>query len=84
MNKYDDGKYKRISKAAAKKLFEQGKTFYIQSCNMRPENVWQSAYEVEPQRIIEDGDTFTDFVNSYRYYNSDHERGYYPAFYIRS
>jgi hypothetical protein len=34
---------KQISKAKAKKLFAEGKTIYLQSSNMRPFGVWQTA-----------------------------------------
>jgi len=83
MNRYTIDGYERISKAAARKLFDQGKTFYIQSCNMRPVNVWQSAYEINPEQCKENGDSFSDVVNSYEYYNTDSQRGRYAAFYIK-
>ena len=70
MDNYTVDGYKRISKAAARKLFDQGKTFYIQSCNMMPVNPWQSAMEIAPERYYEDNIPFDSMVNNYENYNT--------------
>ena len=44
---------KRINKRIARKLFEQGKEFYMQSCNMHFNSMWQSAYCVTADNINE-------------------------------
>ena len=83
MNNYTVDGYKRTSQPAARKLFEQGKTFYIQSCNMMPINPWQSAHAVDPQHCKDNDYTFDNFVNNYEYYHTDNERGLYSSFYIK-
>jgi len=83
MNAITMNGYERISKAKARKLFEQGKTIYIQSCNMTPVNPWQSAHEIDPAHYKEENYSFDSMVNNYEYYNTDCERGYYAAFYVK-
>lgn len=67
----------RINKTAARKLFNEGKEFWITPCNMRPEcgllmlESWQSQFG-----------SFDKLYNNFVYYNCDNERGRYPAFYV--
>lgn len=69
---------KRINKWAARKLFKEGKTFWITACNMRPE------YGVLMEAGTYDNETidFDTFINSFTYYCCCTETGRYPAFYI--
>ena len=83
MNAITMNGYQRISKAKARKLFAAGKTFYIQSCNMKPVNPWQSAMEIDSGHYKEESWSFDMVVNDYEYYNTDYERGYYAAFYVK-
>lgn len=76
--------YTRISKAAARKLYNKGEAFYIQSCNMTPVNPWQSAVEVDGEKYYEDNIPFESMVNNFEHYNTDYERGYYASFYVKA
>lgn len=70
--------YTRIRKPAARKLFAEGKSFWIVPCNLRPEF-----------GLLINGDTlhstswedFEKFLNCFIYYNCNNECGRYPAFY---
>jgi hypothetical protein len=82
----------KINKPKARKLFNEGKPFYVQSCNMTPINPWQSAYLYDSDNIQDwknhcnmlqtTTPAFDSLVNNYEYYNCDHERGRYSSFYI--
>lgn len=68
---------KKINKATARKLWEQGKEFWMCACNMRPEcgNLIQPQYH-------KDFASFNVLYNNFCYYNCNSETGRYPAFYI--
>lgn len=72
----------RVQKKTAKKLFTQGETIYLQSSNFVPFGVWTQAI---PIKRNEDGilRKFEDIVNSFEYYNTSYEQGYYTSFYIK-
>jgi len=75
------GVVKQINIRTAKKLFESGKEIFMQSSNMRFENVWQ-----QPFNFIKDqsnGESFETICNSYKYYNCDNYRGKYIHFFAR-
>lgn len=68
----------RINKRVARKLFNEGKTFWITACNMRPEcGLLMNAGTYENELV-----DFDTFVNSFTYYICCNETGRYPAFYI--
>lgn len=69
---------KKVNKATARKMYKAGKAFWITACNMRPE----CGLYMQPSWIQSgfSGD-FDRMINNFIYYNCDHERGYYPAFY---
>lgn len=68
----------RINKRVARKLFNEGKTFWITACNMRPERgLLMNAGTYENELV-----DFDTFVNSFAYYCCNNETGRYPAFYI--
>lgn len=68
----------RINKRVARKLFNEGKTFWITACNMRPEcGLLMKAGTYENERV-----DFDTFVNSFTYYICCNATGRYPAFYI--
>ena len=62
---------------------ERGETVYLLSCNMRPNNMWQSPCPVNKNKDVYDS-TFENVINDYRYYNCDNERGKYPIFFIKA
>lgn len=73
----------QISKQRARRLYEQGKTIYLQSCNMRFNTMWQSACPISHETRAWDNQSFDSIVNEYTYYNCDHERGKYPNFFVK-
>jgi hypothetical protein len=69
---------KKINKAAARKLYAEGKPFWIVACNLRPQCgilIGSSSFE----RMADV--PFDTMVNSYEYYNCTNETGRYAAFY---
>jgi hypothetical protein len=73
----------QIAKQRARRLYEQGKTIYLQSCNMRFNTMWQSACPINISDKWSDADSFDGIVNDYVYYNCDHERGKYPNYFVK-
>ena len=70
---------KKINKATARKLYNEGKKFWITACNMRPEyGILIGSLSFEQMA----GVSFDAMVNSFSYYNCDNERGRYPAYYV--
>lgn len=70
----------QIQKRTAKKLFENGETIYLQSCNFRPFGCWSQAIDINKERA--ENDIFEDIVNSFEYYNcANSETGLYTTFY---
>lgn len=70
---------KKITKVTARKLYNEGKEFWITACNMRPEaGVLIGSMSFERMADI----PFDTMVNSFTYYNCDNERGRYPAYYV--
>lgn len=70
---------KKINKSTARKLYNEGKEFWITACNMRPEAgilIGSTSFEQMA------GVSFDAMVNSFSYYNCDSERGRYPAYYV--
>lgn len=94
MNKINVGGFVRISKKAAEKLYNAGKTVRICAVNVSPVNVW-GAYadcnRAEHSPVSGDGfntvvprnRAFETVVNAFTFYNCNAETGKYPAFYIR-
>lgn len=74
-----DGRlYRRINKAIARKVYDNGKTIFMQSCNISFDSMWQSACPITPDVTT----SFDSVVNAFQYYNCDSERGRYPHYYI--
>ena len=78
-----DGKqYRRITKAMAKKLYNDGKTIVLCPCNLRPFTMWHVEFSIN---ISDDGDVKNDFdmrVMHFVHYNCTcNETGRYTAFY---
>lgn len=73
---------RQINKTTAKKLYDKGITIYMQSCNMRFDNVWQHPYDVSNDMQHTKGYTFEQICNNYTYYNCDNVRGKYPCFFV--
>lgn len=72
---------KQIDKRMARKLYGQGKEFWITACNMRPEyGLLVNAKVYDPDHYL--SIKFDDLYNNFCYYNCDNERGRYPRFYV--
>ena len=80
MNAIVMGGYTRISKQAARKLYDANKPVHICTCRFRPDNMWMPAVEI---RHDKEEFTFDNYVNAYEYYNCNKETGKYAAFYTK-
>lgn len=74
-------KVKQVTKRTAKKVYDEGKTVYLQSCNMRFNNFWQSPCPVNKTKDVYER-TFDQTVLEFENYNCDNERGKYAQFFI--
>ena len=72
-------KIQQINVVKAKRLYNEGETVFLQSSNMRFENMWASAYDIN----LKCGRTFDEMINSFSVYNCDNERGNRIHFYIK-
>ena len=71
-------KMKRINKAAARKMYNNGQSFWITACNMPAERgILIGSLSFEKLTEI----PFDTMVNSFEYYNCFSETGRYAAFY---
>ena len=73
----------QITITKARRLYNEGKAIYLQSCNMRFNNMWQSACPISKSAEQWAEQDFDRTVNEYTYYNCDNERGKYPNFFIK-
>lgn len=71
--------YKRVTKRQARKLHEEGKPYFMQSCKMSVDGIWQPPMPVTDHNDLD----FDVLVNEFKYYCCNYERGYYPHFYIK-
>ena len=74
---------RQISKTRARRLYDEGKTVYLQSCKMRFRSVWTSPCPMNKESCAWKDHTFDSLVNEYAYYNCDNERGKYPCFFVK-
>ena len=82
MHKINIDGYSRISKAAARKLYDAGQAVYFCACNLRPG--WPYNPECRVQLALTDPETFDNIVNAFTFYNcTGAETGKYPAFYVK-
>ena len=79
MNNYNGN---RISKAAAKKLYNNGEVFIIAPCKAALNTPWHIESEIDGKLCLSQGWSFEQFINNYIYYNcKNNQLGKYPAFY---
>lgn len=69
----------RITKNAARKLYDSNKPVYFCPCKLRPGEPWNPELLIEKSRT--DGATFAYMINSATFYNCTSETGRYLAFY---
>lgn len=80
MNRYEDRNYLRVTKAAARKLYEAGETVILCPCNLRPGWPWYP--EVEVKKETQDAD-FETILNHFEFYNLNPETGRYVNYFVR-
>lgn len=73
---------KQVNKTAARKLYNEGKTIYLNACNMRLNNPWTSPFPMSKNSEAWNGDTFDDRANEFQWYNCDSERGKYANLFV--
>ena len=88
---YDGNTYIRVSRRQAKRQYMQGKTIVMTPCNLIPFSPW--AYEFYLRKVdrkeycstdSEYSEDFDSYVNSFEYYNCNHnETGRYASFYVK-
>ena len=80
MRDLDNGKYTRVRKDVARRLFKEGKTIYLTPSNIAASdsNIWVKPYPVSNRSE----ENFDNVVNSFEYYNCNREMGYYTNFWI--
>lgn len=86
MNKYTfemGGKtYCRISKAAARKMYERGGGFLACPCNLRPGWPWHPEIHIYSEMVFTHGSTFDEIINYAEAMNCiNNETGLYFAYY---
>ena len=75
---------RRINKRVARKLFNEGKEFWIVPRLQDPLR-WGNLINFRGTANYYDGYTsFDALVNAFEYYNCDNERGTYSAFYMEA
>ena len=82
MRKYEIAGFSRISKVAARRLYDAGQIVYFCPVNLRPCTPWhcECAQQLNPV----DPYTFEQLVNSFTAYNCiNSETGKYIAFYVK-
>lgn len=81
MNHISIGGFTRITKAAARKLYESGAEIFLAPCKMSPVSPWGNAIACLKERHE---CTFESLVNAFEYYNcNSSETGLYTAFYVK-
>lgn len=80
MNQIKIGGYFRLPMRKAEKLFKQGKIIRVCGCKLSPVNGFGMFADISNSST---DCAFKDIVNAYKYYNCNHEVGYYPAFYVK-
>ena len=74
------GKYTRIRKDVARRLFDWGRIIYLTPSKVvaTDSSPWIKPYPINNRA----GENFDDLVNRYEYYNCCYELGYYTNFWI--
>ena len=74
------GKYSRVDKRIARKLYNEGKDVFLVPCNLRPDNSWGLGHPINKDNWNTVG-TFDTMVAEYEWYNCRPDTGRYVAFY---
>ena len=83
MRNLDTGKYTRVRKDVARRLFNEGRTVYLTPSNVvaSDTNMWIKPLAIEQREGKSKGE-FDKQVNAFEYYNCNYELGYYTNFWI--
>jgi hypothetical protein len=81
MRNLDNGKYTRIRKDVARRLFNEGKTIYLTPSNVvaSDSNMWITPIPIGREYGLR---CFNCAVSEFGYHNCNHELGYYTNFWI--
>ena len=81
MRSFSIGKYTRVRKDVARKLFDQGRIIYLTPSKIvaTDSGEWIKPYAISNRA----GYNFDDLVNNFEYYNCCWELGYYTNFWIK-
>ena len=75
----------RVSKATARKLYEQGRELTLVPCKANLNSPWMQGFVAQkdfPELVQNGMDNFSKLVNAFEYYNcNDAQLGKYAAFY---
>jgi hypothetical protein len=72
--------YVRINKTSARKAYNDNREVLLIGCNLMPFGPWTSPCAIHKE--AENPTEFNSMVNSFEYYNTCSERGYYASYYI--
>lgn len=74
------GKYRRIRKDVARRLFDQGRIIYLTPSKIvaTDSSPWIKPYPINNRA----GHNFDDIVNNFEFYNCCWELGYYTSFWV--
>ena len=76
--------YTRVSKATARRLYNQGYCLYVVPVKVNPDNFWGIGCIID-NAAVDPEKEFQKVVNSFTWYNCNYnELGKYPAFYTIS
>lgn len=80
MRNLDTGRYERIRKDVARRLYKEGRTIFLTPSNVQASdcNMWIKPYPIN----IESGKNFDNVVSNFEYYNCNQKLGYYTNFWI--
>lgn len=82
MIKIEYNGYKRINKAMARRLFNNGTPVYILPCKVRLDNAWFKPAMINRNNL--DNESFEKIINAFEYYNcSYNELGKYASYYLK-
>jgi len=70
---------RKITKPQARKLYDSGKSIYLNSSKMRLNSMWSSPMKVSKRSTS--GRKFEALVNEFKYYNCSRETGLAVHFY---
>jgi len=80
MRNLDTGKYTRVRKDVARRLYGEGKTIYLTPSNVvaSDSNFWVKSYPISNK----DEKNFDNIIDEFECYNCNYELGYYTNFWI--